>query len=243
MSNNSKGKSPITGFNSGGERDADSLSKNEMIKHSGNYLDTADDVGRNQSTNDFGLVVYLYADTAFDTWKDARENAADVTDDELQYINRYSSYQIAMECNLTSIGADNKTGDEKKGSGCCLKDDTQYGGGYCLIVNEAMDDVDTYYVENSQFTTILETPYSLDDLEVPDDLYTGITVFYISNSGTNMKTFTGTKVQPWPAAGWDSMFRFESGDKATGLVYDWQIGLSSQGADEVVDPAYVAVQQ
>ena len=137
-----------------------------------------------------------------------------------------------MTCNLTSIGDTNLTDDEKKGSGCCLKDDSQNGGGYCLIVNEAMEDVDTYFVTNDQFTTILAPPYDLAELEVPEDLYTGITVFYISDKGVNMKKFTGTKVQPWPEEGWYNMYRFESGDKATGLVYDWQIGMSSDDDDE-----------
>ena len=55
--------------------------------------------------------------------------------------------------------------------------------------------------------------------------HTGITTFYVpaalttSSGGSKIDSWTGFKAQPWPAATWTEMYRFEKGDKATGMIY------------------------
>ena len=56
-----------------------------------------------------------------------------------------------------------------------------------------------------------------DIVEALDESYLGISSFYIEKSG--MTSWTGTKAQPLPAAGWENKFRFESGNNARGYIY------------------------
>ena len=56
-----------------------------------------------------------------------------------------------MHCNLTAIGANGQT-DNKAGYGCCIRDlSWREGGGFCMIVNSARDDVDTFYMTDSEW--------------------------------------------------------------------------------------------
>ena len=59
----------------------------------------------------------------------------------------------------------------------------------------------------------------------PSSTYVGITTFYTNDeTDVSVGTFyvwSGYKTQPWPAASWEDMYRFEKGDLATGYVYDY----------------------
>ena len=62
-----------------------------------------------------------------------------------------SPYSLVMHCNLTAIGANGQT-DNKSRYGCCLRDlSWREGGGFCMIVNSARDDVDTFYMTDSEW--------------------------------------------------------------------------------------------
>ena len=74
----------------------------------------------------YGLTTWLYADDGFETWKTTASTKA-----EKSLANEYSSYTIKMFCDISQI----KLYDDlfgKVGFGCCLRDLTQQGGGYCL---------------------------------------------------------------------------------------------------------------
>ena len=73
-----------------------------------------------------------------------------------------------MECNLTVIG-DNGDAGNKSGFGCCLQDLSQGGGGYCVTVNSGGDGVDSYYLTEANFQTVLADPYDLSSIEAPTD--------------------------------------------------------------------------
>ena len=49
----------------------------------------------------------------------------------------------------------NLTDGSKANWGCCLQDKSQKGGGYCMAVNDAEDDIDSYYVYDSEFATLI----------------------------------------------------------------------------------------
>ena len=59
----------------------------------------------------------------------------------------------------------------------------------------------------------------------PSSTYVGITTFYVvdeTDSGVGtLYTWSGYKVQPWPAASYEDAYRFEKDDLATGYVYDY----------------------
>ena len=182
------------------------------------------------STENYGLSVWLYSDDAFDNWITARNAAASKQENEKVFIENQSSYTLKMDCNLSAIESNDLTSN-KAGFGCCLQDLSQSGGGYCMTVNSSRDDVETYYLTEANFQTVLADPYDLSSIEAPTDKYTGITIFYVEDktddveageiaAGRPFKTFEGYKVQPWPNSSWAEMYRFEKGDDAVGLIYN-----------------------
>ena len=62
-----------------------------------------------------------------------------------------------------------------------------------MTVNSASDDIDTYFLTDANFETVLADPYDLSSIEEPDDKYAGITLFYITET-LDAKRFIGTKV-------------------------------------------------
>ena len=58
-----------------------------------------------------------------------------------------------MACNITEMGT-NASGGSKTNWGCCLKDQTNAGGGYCMIVNDSDNDIDTFWLSDTQFDTV-----------------------------------------------------------------------------------------
>ena len=145
--------------------------------------------------------MWLYQDNAFNDWKTNRETAGNETENEKLYIDGQSDYTLTMECNVTSIEANDSTAN-KSGYGCCLQDLSQNGGGYCMVINSSRDDVDTYYLTQANFETVLTSPYDLSSMEVPTDKYSGITIFYIEDATSKtekdanrpFKRFYGTKI-------------------------------------------------
>ena len=86
--------------------------------------------------------------------------------------------------------------------------------------------VDTYYLSESQFSTVLSSPYDLSTILAPGTQYEGLTTFSITNaypdtvSDYRYSSWDGYKAQPWPAATYSEMYRFEKDDKAMGYIYD-----------------------
>jgi len=107
-----------------------------------------------------------------------------------------------------------------------------------MMVNATPNDIDTYWLSDTQFDTVEAYTSSADkiadNITVPaaDDKYTGISIFYIKTQ-TNYEVWEGYKAQPWPDAGWTEMYRFEKGDSAIGSIRyydDWSE--DSTGADD-----------
>ena len=92
-----------------------------------------------------------------------------------------------------------------------------------MLLNGNQDGIDSYFLTDSNFETVLSSPYALDTMTQPTSQYEGITIFHIDTNDsdtTDWNYWVGYKVQPWPAAAWSEMYRFEAGDKATGLIYN-----------------------
>ena len=93
-----------------------------------------------------------------------------------------------------------------------------------MTVNDAVDDVDTYYLTDNEFELIDAYTATTDRVSTnsvaPDDTekYTGITVFHISGNDAAFNKWTGTKAQPWPDAAFSEMYRFEKDDDAMGMI-------------------------
>ena len=164
--------------------------------------------------------------------------------EKLQVMSRYSDYTLQIYCNVADVSGEitvtnQGTGAEAwlAGIGCCLRDESQYGGGYCALSNnnaiEAEDltsnvvtDIDTYFLTNEEFrevmkenATIASTRKYHGDINTKiATTYAGIETFLISDVGGTYTSFTATKAQPFPAAGWDAKYRFEKGDKAIGYI-------------------------
>ena len=96
-----------------------------------------------------------------------------------------------------------------------MRDESQNGGGYCMI-GDGAGGIKSYYVDDQEFYEILSTPSALSTtISEPEQVYRGITTF--QTSGTT--TVTGTKAQPWPNVSYNGMFRFTKGIAVTGLLY------------------------
>ena len=125
----------------------------------------------------------------------------------------------------------------KSGFGCCLQDLSQDGGGYCVVVNSSRDGIDSKYLTEANFQTVLADPYDLSSIEVPTDQAEGITTFHIDDVTDTATydpyiTFYATKVQPWPNSSWAEMYRFEKGDRANGLIYNNEGSNADKWIDE-----------
>ena len=85
--------------------------------------------------------------------------------------------------------------------------------------------VDTYYLSESNFATVLTSPYNLSTINALGTQYEGITTFSVTNvspattGDDRYGSWDGYKAQPWPAATYSEMYRFENGDKAMGYIY------------------------
>ena len=130
------------------------------------------------AADDFGMEVDIYQDEAWNNWQDAVYDLgrSNISDEQEQYLIRYDENTLRIKCNMTSMGA-NLSSSSKANCGCCLRDEDDVGGGYCVMVNADEDGVDTYFVSDEQFAAVLLTPYTFDDIDLPEDIYEGITKF------------------------------------------------------------------
>ena len=50
-----------------------------------------------------------------------------------------------------------------------------------MVVNDERDDVDTFYMTESEFQTALADPYNISSLTTPSNAWTGMTVFWVND--------------------------------------------------------------
>ena len=95
----------------------------------------------------FGLQVWLYQDNSFNVWKEARaaESEEERTTKETGYMDEYSDYTIRMRCNITSVNGVSANANY----GCCLRDKTNDGGGYCMTKASNGSSVNTYFLDEA----------------------------------------------------------------------------------------------
>ena len=100
--------------------------------------------------------------------------------------------------------------------------------------------VDTYYLSESNFATVLTSPYDLNTINALGTQYEGITTFSVTNvspattGDDRYGSWDGYKAQPWPAATYSEMYRFENGDKAMGYIYNSVGTKAARWVDELV---------
>ena len=86
----------------------------------------------------------------------SRSGQADLTENEKKYINNYSEYTIKISCSVKLIASH----QGQAGSGCCIRDKSQKGGGYCMTLNSTANGVDSFFLTDANFETVL----SLNDM-------------------------------------------------------------------------------
>ena len=121
-----------------------------------------------------------------------------------------------------------------------------------MVVDENREDIDSLYLTEANFQTVLADPYDLTSIEEPTKKYAGISIFYITDNTTQteidasrpFQQFTGKKLQPWPNSSWAEMYRFEKGDKAIGLIYNSDGSNSAKWIDEemVLNSAFLGLE-
>ena len=58
------------------------------------------------SANTYELSTWLYADPAFDTWVAKVKNSSNSpTENEKEFADQYSSYTLALFCNITKVAS------------------------------------------------------------------------------------------------------------------------------------------
>lgn len=112
--------------------------------------------------------MWLFADTAFSTWKAKVEDTTNnsPTENEKEFAANYSDYTLAIFCNITKVNKLDMN-DNRAESGCCLRDKSQKGGGYCMKLGVPATSVVTVYLTDPNFETVLATPYDLTSIPVP----------------------------------------------------------------------------
>ena len=113
----------------------------------------------------------------------------------------YSTYTLKLYCNIENIDENTAaSGVSRSGFGCCLRDLSQNGGGYCLRLSDDGSEYVTAFLTEADFDTILESPYTMTDISNVTDGYEGITTFSISSEADetddsgNKDFWTGSKV-------------------------------------------------
>ena len=102
------------------------------------------------AVNDYSLSVWIYSTTTYNDWKNAINADPNRTENELRFIDEYSEYVIKMSCNIKILDGAIQT--MRAGSGCCLRDWSNDGGGYCMKYNvstETGTTLDTLYLSES----------------------------------------------------------------------------------------------
>ena len=117
------------------------------------------------------------------------------TETEKDLRDAYSTYTLKMYCDITNIDG-NDDSASRVNFGCCLRDLSQSGGGYCLRLNSSSDGFVTAFLTEANFETILASPYEMSDISDVTDEYDGITTFYIVTAESDTSTYnywTGIK--------------------------------------------------
>lgn len=87
---------------------------------------------KSDTNNDYEMNVWLFADDAFDKWVvDVKKDGASPTENEKEFADQYSSYTLGIQCKITKVATFDSSANRAE-SGCCLRDETQKGGGYCM---------------------------------------------------------------------------------------------------------------
>ena len=82
--------------------------------------------------NNYSMDVWLYADDSFSTWaKGVDDSSKTPTENEKEFVDQYSNYTLVIACNVKLITKFDKETNRAE-SGCCLRDKSQKGGGYCV---------------------------------------------------------------------------------------------------------------
>jgi len=176
--------------------------------------------------NEYGFKVYLYAANHFSTWWDA---VSSPDEDEKLYHEAYSEYIMAFDCEVSTIDSNAFAAF----SGCCIKDETQEGGGYCMMVNSSTNGMNTYFLTDANFDTVLSS-YDFSTMTAVTDDYPGITTFKTEQVAGAWGHVYGFKLQPWPAAAYSESYRFVKGQDVTGYIYDPNGTSSAKWIDEEV---------
>ena len=187
------------------------------------------------TNNDYEMSVWLYGDTAFSTWAAGVDDSTkSPTENEKEFATDYSDYVLRIFCNVTKVATFDYNSNRAE-SGCCLRDESQKGGGYCVKLAANQSSVTTVFLTEAMFETVLATPYDLTSITTPQNAHEGITTFFVVSKGVTSNlwdSWYAYKAQPWPAASWSEMYRFEKGDKATGLIYNSPADGSAKWLDE-----------
>ena len=171
--------------------------------------------------------IVLYADTtAWDGWA-AQRSTTDATDTD--HFENYSSYAMSWYCNLDGVQS-----GTKDGSGCCLRDREQDGGGYCISQQPA-DHPATYWMVEADFetaTTVSEYNLPSPKIVAKTSANEGFETFLCDHAvDSYMKC---NKLQLWPAASYSGGFRFEKDRKVEAYFYDvTQTGIERWRANNV----------
>lgn len=203
------------------------------------FIKVADD------NNQYEMTTWLFADGAFDTWKGTVESNSAATENEKEFVLDYSTYTLRMKCDVTKIttaaGVLVDSSSNRAGSGCCIRDKTQKGGGYCMFIDSTDTSIETKFLTDANFAVSTASPYEITQTSI-QKAYSGITTFYVPDAtisyplpGTPAKpnSWIGYKAQPWPAASWAEKYRFEKGDDAAGYIYNKPATNNAKWIDEI----------
>lgn len=85
---------------------------------------------------------------------------------------------------------------------------------------------------DTEFYDVVYSDTTLDQISTVTTGESGITMFKAEVSTIEVNTSSpnvwhATKLQPWPAAAWSDMYRFEKGDEAVGYVHN-KLGSSNK---------------
>ena len=155
------------------------------------------------------MSTWLYSDSGFDAWTSAVKSSSSSTENEKEWVDSYSSYVLRIFCNITKIEVNSVVYDKtnnRAGSGCCIRDKTAKGGGYCMFIDSQDKTIETKYLNDQNFEVSTASPYEIVQTTIQNS-QEGITTFKIDTitygeSGTSSKPdkWYGSKVQPRAAA-------------------------------------------
>ncbi len=157
-----------------------------------------------------------------------------------------------MFCNIKKITVDGvafEKSTNRAGSGCCIRDLSAKGGGYCMFIDSQDVNIETKYLNDQNFEVSTSSPYEIAQTTI-QNAYSGINIFKIdtlvhAESSTKPDSWYGSKAQPWPAAAYTESWRFEKGVKAMGYIYNKPANGNSKWNDEIktLNSAYDALAQ